>query len=300
MELAAGARVDIHGLVGAAQYNGCEGRVMQGPNDKGRWEVQVDFQCEERTVSLKPENLQPKPSCGWELAAMSLQYSATEREVSEAFATCGMVRTARLTKNPDGSSKGICIVEMAHRSGAEAALEKLQGHMLRLRAMKVEWSLRAKQEFEMGTDKEADDAKKPQAQPQPSETSAGVEPTPAADPPADADVTAAPPAADATAGSQETEPAKPQTEEGASQRRRRSAWDQENSGGVVYTAPPASGGASTADEPKTPPLPPEEELSAMPAKELRRLLSDRGVNVSTCFEKSDLLEQARLLSKASS
>ena len=28
---------------------GCEGIVIEGPNDKGRWEVQVDYQCETKT-----------------------------------------------------------------------------------------------------------------------------------------------------------------------------------------------------------------------------------------------------------
>ncbi|CAE7029039.1 unnamed protein product [Symbiodinium sp. CCMP2592] len=34
---------DVHGLKGASQYNGCEGIVIEGPNDKGRWEVQAPF-----------------------------------------------------------------------------------------------------------------------------------------------------------------------------------------------------------------------------------------------------------------
>ena len=54
--------MDINSLVGAAQYNGCEGNVVQGPNEKGRWGVRVQFQGEERTLALKPENLQLKPT----------------------------------------------------------------------------------------------------------------------------------------------------------------------------------------------------------------------------------------------
>jgi len=312
--------VDIHGLVGAAQYNGCEGRVLQGPNEKGRWEVQVEFQCEERTVSLKPDNLQPKPTCGWELAAMSLAYSVTESDVSQAFATCGMVRSSRLAKNPDGSSKGICMVEMAHKSGAEAAMEKLQGYTLKGRALKVDWSLRARQEIDAGKEKEAEDAKKPRPHmsagdavapaaspsvPPPAAagtpadaaggTEAGAQDSEAAKPAAE---DAAEPAAEDTAKPAAEDAAKPAAEEPGSQRRRRSAWDTENCGGVVYTGAPASGGAS-APEGGSSALPPEAELSAMPTKELRRLLADRGVNVSTCFEKADLLEQARLFVKAS-
>eukprot|EP00411_Alexandrium_monilatum_P086960 CAMPEP_0175710612 /NCGR_PEP_ID=MMETSP0097-20121207/40171_1 /TAXON_ID=311494 /ORGANISM="Alexandrium monilatum, Strain CCMP3105" /LENGTH=618 /DNA_ID=CAMNT_0017018035 /DNA_START=12 /DNA_END=1867 /DNA_ORIENTATION=- len=305
LELVAGARVDVHGLVGAAQYNGCEGRVLHGPNEKGRWEVQVAFQCEERTMSLKPENLQPKPTCGWEVAAMSLTYNASERDVSEVFATCGMVRASRMTKNQDGSSKGVCMVEMAHKSGAEAAIEKLQGHMLHGRAMKVDWSLRARQEIDAGKEKEMEDAKKQQEgqqQPQEStpEASTGLSESAPAAPASTAtapDPAAAAPGEAGNAAPAEGAPgataATPAAEDGGSQRRRRSAWDAENSGGVVYINPAASDAAAAGA--KAEPLPPESELSAMPAKELRRLLADRGVNVSTCFEKADLLEQARLL-----
>ncbi|CAJ1356161.1 unnamed protein product, partial [Effrenium voratum] len=40
LKLAPGRKADVKGLKGASQYNGCEGIVIEGPNDKGRWEVQ--------------------------------------------------------------------------------------------------------------------------------------------------------------------------------------------------------------------------------------------------------------------
>ncbi|CAE7357376.1 unnamed protein product [Symbiodinium natans] len=49
LAVAPGRKADVHGLKGASQYNGCEGIVIEGPNDKGRWEVQVDYQCETKT-----------------------------------------------------------------------------------------------------------------------------------------------------------------------------------------------------------------------------------------------------------
>eukprot|EP00439_Symbiodinium_sp_Y106_P032636 s5183_g3.t3 len=55
LALAPGRKADVHGLKGASQYNGCEGIVIEGPNDKGRWEVQVDYQCETKTCEAWQE-----------------------------------------------------------------------------------------------------------------------------------------------------------------------------------------------------------------------------------------------------
>lgn len=62
LALAPGRKADVYGLKGASQYNGCEGIVIEGPNDKGRWEVQVDYQCETKTLSLLESNLQDRKS----------------------------------------------------------------------------------------------------------------------------------------------------------------------------------------------------------------------------------------------
>jgi len=273
LELAVGQRVDIHSLVGAAQYNGSEGQIAQGPSDKGRWEVQIDFQCEERLVALKPENLRPKPSCGWELVATSLSPSTTERDVAEAFAQCGMVRSAQMEE-----TQGIVMVEMAHRQGAEAALDKFQGYMMNSRPLKVEWSSRAREELEAPV--------RQQEQPSDAAVTGGGEAV-----------------ASSIAGPQAL---RPRENEAAVPRRRRSAWDEENAGGIVYTGNPqepvrdntlaAAAAATTADS--QPPLPPDLELCKLPVKELRRLLAERGANVAACFEKADLLEQAKLMRAA--
>ena len=43
---------------------------------------------------------------------------------------------------------------------------------------------------------------------------------------------------------------------------------------------------------KSAPWPSEEELKKMSAKELKKLITERGKDVSSCFEKSDFLELA--------
>mmetsp|Transcript_34230 Transcript_34230/g.67397 ORF Transcript_34230/g.67397 Transcript_34230/m.67397 type:complete len:107 (+) Transcript_34230:1021-1341(+) len=62
--------------------------------------------------------------------------------------------------------------------------------------------------------------------------------------------------------------------------------------------PPAAATAAAAPADSQPPLPPDLELCKLPVKELRRLLAERGANVAACFEKADLLEQAKLLRAA--
>merc|ERR1712008_403872 len=97
-------------------------------------------------------------------------------------------------------------------------------------------------------------------------------------------------------------------DETAMPRRRRSAWDEENAGGIVYTdgstqepvrdSSLAAAAAAAAAADSQPPLPPDLELCKLPVKELRRFLAERGANVAACFEKADLLEQAKLLRAA--
>eukprot|EP00928_Gymnodinium_smaydae_P032445 TRINITY_DN23496_c0_g1_i1.p1 TRINITY_DN23496_c0_g1~~TRINITY_DN23496_c0_g1_i1.p1 ORF type:complete len:435 (+),score=117.74 TRINITY_DN23496_c0_g1_i1:128-1432(+) len=133
-----GASVDLLGLVGAAQYNGCEALVVEGPNEKGRWKVLVQFQCEERELALKPENLRPKPSCGWELAVPS-HPTLGELDMSRTFAKFGSLRGI--------SSEEPRSVQMSSREDAEAALRALQGQPLNGELMRVEWSAKAKTEM---------------------------------------------------------------------------------------------------------------------------------------------------------
>lgn len=313
LKLFHGACVDIHDLVGGAQYNGCEGRILDGPNEKGRWEVAVQFQCEERKISLKQENVQPKPSCGWELVAMSLNTKTSSEDLSPVFAQCGLLKNVRMPRKEDGSSKCMCMIEMAQRSGAEAALKTLQGHVIHGKALKVEWSTRAKREMGLNDllvgqlvcvltslpecqcngigkvvsvrDDGCDvvevelDGKKQTMQARSDNLvilrDCPEIPHPAAQPTMSASV--------------EERPV--HTEEGAAEppKRRRSAWGKENDGGVVYLR-----GATVVDpRPSLEPLPPEIELQEMATKDLRQLLISRGVDIVGCFEKADLLERAR-------
>lgn len=147
LHLASGRRVDVHSLKGAAQYNGCEGRIFSGPNDKGRWEVQVDYQCETKTLSLAAENLQPKPSCGWELVVAPLGMGVIENDIAEAFLKVARIRSATLTRDEKGISKGVCLVEMHLKGDAEDVMKNLQGLMLRGRELKIDWSTKTKSEM---------------------------------------------------------------------------------------------------------------------------------------------------------
>jgi len=77
-------------------------------------------------------------------------------------------------------------------------------------------------------------------------------------------------------------------------KRRKSAWGGENEGGIVYVEH-RGGDQQKVQEQKSAlcSLPPESELNAMSAKELRQLLTSNQINVAGCFEKADLLERAR-------
>lgn len=155
LKLAPGRKADVHGLKGAGQYNGCEGIVIEGPNDKGRWEVQVDYQCETKTLSLLEANLQPKPSCGWELVIAPIGLGIKETDVSQALAVHGRVRHVKMTNPP-----GVCLVEMALKDGAEAAYQKLRRFELKGTQVSVDWSTMAK--TEMGMCKKRQEPEKPE------------------------------------------------------------------------------------------------------------------------------------------
>lgn len=142
-----GKRVDLFGLKGAAQYNGCEGRIVSGPNEKFRWEVQVEFQGEVKTLSLQPENLQVKPTCGWELVVAPIGLGATENDINELFSKFGKVRVVNMTRDDHGNSKGVCLAEMVLKEGAEAVMQHLQGYELRGRQLKIDWSTKVKTEM---------------------------------------------------------------------------------------------------------------------------------------------------------
>eukprot|EP00930_Biecheleria_cincta_P038880 TRINITY_DN26739_c0_g1_i1.p1 TRINITY_DN26739_c0_g1~~TRINITY_DN26739_c0_g1_i1.p1 ORF type:complete len:130 (-),score=20.73 TRINITY_DN26739_c0_g1_i1:525-914(-) len=58
-ELRPGLNVAIHGLKGAADLNGKEGKCKHWDADKGRWTVELPGG---ELKALKPENLQAKPA----------------------------------------------------------------------------------------------------------------------------------------------------------------------------------------------------------------------------------------------
>lgn len=145
--LAVGRRVDVHGLKGAAQYNGSEGRIFSGPNEKGRWEVQINYQCEDKTLSLAAENLQPKPSCGWELIVAPIGFGIVEADVAEALSKLARARSVNMTRDEKGVPKGVCLVEMPLKTDAEEVLKHSHGLLLKGREVKIDWSTKTKMEM---------------------------------------------------------------------------------------------------------------------------------------------------------
>jgi len=141
------AKVNIQGLKGAPQYNGCEGKVTNGPNEKGRWLVQLIFAGAMKELALLPENLEPKPSCGWELVAGGLSMSTTEQDVVRVFARFGQVQRTTITRDLNGISKGVALVVMSHKASAEGALAV--SHEIDVCGIpaKVQWSTMVKQEM---------------------------------------------------------------------------------------------------------------------------------------------------------
>jgi hypothetical protein len=147
LEVAAGVKVDIHGLVGAAQYNGREGLVVAGPNEKCRWKVQVSFEGDLKDVALKEENLQPKPTCGWELVVAAISESSVEADVIAAFKEFGSVQSCKVTRDIDGISKSVALIVMDTKENAEKALNTRHDIKVSGVPAKVQWSTMVKQQM---------------------------------------------------------------------------------------------------------------------------------------------------------
>lgn len=68
----------------------------------------------------------------------NLPYSATDESLNEAFASHGGVTSARIIMDRDsGRSKGFGFVEMTTDSGAQNAIERLNGSSMDGRALNV-------------------------------------------------------------------------------------------------------------------------------------------------------------------
>lgn len=151
-----GKRVDIFGLKGAAQYNGCEGRVSAGPNEKARFLVHLVYQGDVKELALLEDNLRAKPTCGWEVVAAGLPMNVTEEDISLVFCKIGVVQHVKVTRDQNGLSKGVALIVMAHREAAERALGMPEVEICGI-GVKLQWSTMVKQE--MGLLKTRDDEK---------------------------------------------------------------------------------------------------------------------------------------------
>jgi RNA recognition motif-containing protein len=78
---------------------------------------------------------------GKKLYVGNLPFSATEQVLTDTFAQCGTVESAKIITDRDtGRSKGFGFVEMATEAEAQAAISKLNGADYEGRAMTVnEW-----------------------------------------------------------------------------------------------------------------------------------------------------------------
>jgi RNA recognition motif-containing protein len=75
---------------------------------------------------------------GRKLYVGNLPYSATDQELSQKFAACGTVESAKVITDRDtGRSKGFGFIEMASAAEAQAAISALNGVDYDGRAMKV-------------------------------------------------------------------------------------------------------------------------------------------------------------------
>jgi RNA recognition motif-containing protein len=75
---------------------------------------------------------------GKKLYVGNLPYSATDQILSETFAQCGTVESAKIITDRDtGRSKGFGFVEMASDAEAQAVIAKFDGADYDGRAMKV-------------------------------------------------------------------------------------------------------------------------------------------------------------------
>jgi RNA recognition motif-containing protein len=68
----------------------------------------------------------------------NLSYSVTQADLENLFAQCGPVEKVALMKDRDtGQPRGFAFVTMATPEGAQAALQKMNGHDLGGRPIKV-------------------------------------------------------------------------------------------------------------------------------------------------------------------
>jgi RNA recognition motif-containing protein len=75
---------------------------------------------------------------GKKLYVGNLPYSATDESLSETFAQCGTVESAKvITDRDSGRSKGFGFVEMSSDKEAQEAISRLNGQQLDGRAMNV-------------------------------------------------------------------------------------------------------------------------------------------------------------------
>ena len=75
---------------------------------------------------------------GKKLYVGNLSYSMTDDSLSQAFAACGSVESARVIMDRDsGRSKGFGFVEMASDAEATKAIEQLNGQTVDGRAISV-------------------------------------------------------------------------------------------------------------------------------------------------------------------